>query len=237
MNAAGSRGRSLVIIGTGGLGREALWSLRARPEHADGDRIAGFVTSQSAEHGGRVCDLPVLGDEQWLVGRPDVSAVCAIGDPRARRRLVTELAARGVCFESALDPSLRIGDSVEIGVGSLVGAGAVLTTQVTLGQHAVVGVNAVVSHDCVIEDWATLAPGVILTGGVVVESAAELGAGVSVIPELRIGRGALVGAGSVVVQDVEPNSVVAGNPARVLRRFEGAQVFAPEDRTLRGHTV
>ncbi|KAK3110200.1 hypothetical protein LTR53_015767, partial [Teratosphaeriaceae sp. CCFEE 6253] len=41
----------------------------------------------------------------------------------------------------------------------------------------------------------------------------------------RIGRGAVVGAGSVVTKDVKENTVVAGNPAKVVRRIEpGANV-------------
>jgi virginiamycin A acetyltransferase len=51
-----------------------------------------------------------------------------------------------------------------------------------------------------------------------------------VMPGVRIGDGAIVGAGAVVAKDVLPYSIVAGNPARVVRtRFEGSDV----DRLLR----
>ena len=42
-----------------------------------------------------------------------------------------------------------------------------------------------------------------------------------VLPGVRIGEGAVVGARSVVTQDVPPYTVVAGNPARVVRRLDG----------------
>jgi acetyltransferase-like isoleucine patch superfamily enzyme len=48
------------------------------------------------------------------------------------------------------------------------------------------------------------------------------GGGVTVCPGVTIGRGVTVGAGSVVTRDVEDFVVVAGNPARVIRRLEGA---------------
>jgi len=47
-----------------------------------------------------------------------------------------------------------------------------------------------------------------------------LGGNVVVLPGVRIGRGVTVGAGSVVTKDVEDFHVVAGNPARVIRRVE-----------------
>ena len=46
-----------------------------------------------------------------------------------------------------------------------------------------------------------------------------LAGGVIVLPGITIGDGSTVGAGSVVTHDVEPYTVVAGNPARVIRRL------------------
>jgi acetyltransferase-like isoleucine patch superfamily enzyme len=50
-----------------------------------------------------------------------------------------------------------------------------------------------------------------------VEKGASIGSGATILSQLVIGQNALVGAGSVVTKDVPPHSVVAGNPAKVLR--------------------
>lgn len=50
---------------------------------------------------------------------------------------------------------------------------------------------------------------------------ADVGVNAVVLPGLTIGRGAIVGAGAVVTEDVEPFSIVAGVPARLLRRRDG----------------
>lgn len=48
-----------------------------------------------------------------------------------------------------------------------------------------------------------------------------IGSHVQILPNVRIGHGAVVGAGSVITKDVEPYTIVAGNPARLIRkRFE-----------------
>lgn len=53
-----------------------------------------------------------------------------------------------------------------------------------------------------------------------VKKGASLGSGSTILANLTIGENAIVGAGSVVTKDVPANSIVAGNPARVLRKIE-----------------
>ena len=54
----------------------------------------------------------------------------------------------------------------------------------------------------------------------VIRKGASVGSGATILSNTKIGENAIVGAGSVVTKDVPPNSIVAGNPARVLRYIE-----------------
>jgi acetyltransferase-like isoleucine patch superfamily enzyme len=54
----------------------------------------------------------------------------------------------------------------------------------------------------------------------VVRSGVSIGSGATILSNVTIGENSLVGAGSVVTRDVPPGSVVAGNPARVIRRIK-----------------
>jgi acetyltransferase-like isoleucine patch superfamily enzyme len=54
----------------------------------------------------------------------------------------------------------------------------------------------------------------------VVKKGASIGSGATILSNLSIGENAIVGAGSVVTKDVPANSIVVGNPARVLRYIE-----------------
>ncbi len=58
----------------------------------------------------------------------------------------------------------------------------------------------------------------IETGEVVIEDGADIGIGAIILPNIRLGEGCIVGAGSVVTADVEAYSIVAGIPARLLRK-------------------
>ena len=61
------------------------------------------------------------------------------------------------------------------------------------------------------EDWKVI-PTVVKTG-------ASIGSGATILCNVTIGENAIVGAGSVVTKDVPSNSIVAGNPARILRKI------------------
>lgn len=61
------------------------------------------------------------------------------------------------------------------------------------------------------EDW-TVQP-------IMVEKGASIGSGSTILSNVRIGVNAIIGAGSVVTHDVPPNSIVAGNPAKILRKI------------------
>jgi acetyltransferase-like isoleucine patch superfamily enzyme len=53
-----------------------------------------------------------------------------------------------------------------------------------------------------------------------VKKGASIGSGCTILANITIGENALVGAGSVVTKNVPPNTIVAGNPARILRKIE-----------------
>ena len=53
-----------------------------------------------------------------------------------------------------------------------------------------------------------------------VQKGASIGSGATILAKVTIGEGAIVGAGSVVTKSVPPGSIVAGNPAKVLRKIK-----------------
>ena len=55
---------------------------------------------------------------------------------------------------------------------------------------------------------------------IVIEDKAWIGINSTILPGVRIGYGAIVGAGSVVTKDVPPMTVVAGNPAKFIKKIE-----------------
>lgn len=94
-----------------------------------------------------------------------------------------------------------------VGEGTMIDMGAVLGGRATVGRHCHVGAGAVLAG---VVEPASATP-------VVVEDNVLIGANAVVIEGCRVGHDAVVAAGAVVVEDVAPNTVVAGCPARVIK--------------------
>lgn len=205
----------IVVVGTGGMGREAAAWLH---DAGRGDDLVGFLDGDPARHGTEVAYLPVLGDLDWLDGRGDVEVVVAIGAPARRRAVVNDLDAADIPLATIVHPTASVGPRTILDPGAILCPGVLLTCDVHIGRAAIVNYGTKIGHDGTIGDCAFVAPGAHLAGNVTVGDEADVGIGASVIQGVSIGARAVVGAGAVVIHDVEPDTTVVGVPARSIDR-------------------
>ncbi|WP_433380383.1 acetyltransferase [Actinoplanes sp. CA-142083] len=207
--------KDLVIVGAGGFARET-----AAAAAAAGFRVLGFLDDNPDLHGTVRSGLPILGEVSRVLDMPEAAVVVCVGNPRnytARRKIVERLGLPAHRYATVLHPSVSIGAGCDVGPGSVLLAGTVLTADVEVGSHVAVMPQAVLTHDDRIEDYATIASGVRLGGGAVLETGAYVGAGALVREGVRVGAWSLIGMGSVVLTDVPSEEIWVGSPARKLR--------------------
>lgn len=215
-------GAKIAIIGAGGFAREVLDIFEACHDAGRDDEVLGYVVEAAYGTPGELVNgRPILGDFGWFEPhRAEVAAVCAVGDPALRYRLVRCAQELGVRFCNAIHPTAVVTPRVTLGAGVVIAAGAIFTNQILVGDHVQVNLACTVGHDAVLNDFATLAPGVRVSGNVTLAQGCYVGTGANIIDGIRVGEWSVVGAGSTVHRDVPPNTTVAGVPARVVRRRE-----------------
>lgn len=210
---------NLVIIGSGGDARETLDIVEAGNRAGTSDyKVVGFIVEEKYGKPGRLIgELPILGDFAWFAGRGEqVEAVCAVGSPALRQRLVSRAAQYNIKFANVIHPGAFISPSVQLGTGIIIGPGCIVTNQTRFGDHTHINVACTIAHNNVLEDFVTLSPGVHTGGNVWLQEGCFLGLGAIVIETRQVGKWAVVGAGSVVIRDVPDRVTVAGVPARPL---------------------
>lgn len=126
-----------------------------------------------------------------------------------------------------------IRENNEIGDGFNIWNNSVLSPHNKIGNRVKIHCNCFVESS-LLEDGVFLAPGVVITddlhpvcpkwkecvGGVTVGKNVSIGGNVTLLPGVIIGHNSLVGAGSVVTKNVPSDSVVVGNPAKVIKKME-----------------
>ena len=122
-----------------------------------------------------------------------------------------------------------VGTFVEIQKGAIIGNRCKVSSHsficegVTLEDGVFIGHNVTFTND--LFPRATTPQGELQTQAdwqcipTLVKAGASIGSGATLLCGITIGENAMVGAGSVVIRDVPANTVVAGNPARVIKRI------------------
>lgn len=141
------------------------------------------------------------------------------GWPRVR---ITNRGGRIICENIALFPGVRLecfrGGSIFLGNGTYLNR----NTEIIAAKEVAIGRNCLISWDVLIMDTNQHGLGGQSPAArpVKIGDRVWIGARAVILPGVTIGDGAVIGAAAVVTKDVPPHTVVAGNPARIIRTLE-----------------
>jgi len=206
----------IAIVGAGGFGIEVACLIEDINKKNYQWEIVGFF--DDVKIGETINDYKVLGGINDLKKVDEkMSLAIAIGWPKPRKKIVENILNPKLNFPALIHPSVMMSRFAEIGDGSIICAGSIITVNIKIGKFVIINVDCTIGHEAVIKDYCSLMPSVNVSGEAEVGTGSFLGTNSLVINRKKIGDNSIIGAGAVVIDDVPNNCTAVGNPAKVVK--------------------
>jgi sugar O-acyltransferase (sialic acid O-acetyltransferase NeuD family) len=141
---------------------------------------------------------------------------CGIGDNKIRQQIANEF--KDFMFPNCISSCSTISKSVKIGRGNFVGNYVVLEPDSVIGSHNIINDLALIGHDAKIGNFNIIAAHVCYGPYSSAKDNNLLGLNSTVNPtKLTIGNNNIIGSGTVVVKNVDNDSIIMGVPGKIKR--------------------
>lgn len=200
---------AILVYGGGGHGKALIDLLRVLGIY----RLVGVI-DDNLPTGGDILGVPILGGAEHLPRlhaegvRLAVNAVGGIGRADVRLKVFQRLAGAGFVCPAVVHPTAFVEASAALEPGVQVMPFAYIGSSVQVGFGSLVNTGAIVSHDCKIEALVNLSPGAILAGEVQIGAGSLVGMGANINLRVKIGPGARIGNGAVVKADAPARALI-----------------------------
>ena len=217
--------KKLVILGGSGIGMIAA-SIASDTKSYE---VVGFLNDVVAvgQSIGKFTKFPVIGtseDVRKFLAFPDYYFFVAYVGMQNEEKTYNKVKSLEIPQDRLADlihPTAHVPKGFcSIGKGCLLAPLAQLSTDTFLSDNCIVLPNAFVGHDSFLDEFSHIATNGVIGSNVRIGKAVHIGSNATIREYVRIGDFSLVGAGSVVLNNVDSNSIVVGNPAKLLRKKE-----------------
>lgn len=211
--------KKILIIGCGGHAKSVCDSLLGNLEY----QVVGFIDREE--------NLRFSYNEISCIGTDDdlsflyqngihyaALGIGYLGEGTIREDIVHKLENIGFQMPAVIDASAVIAKSVSIGKGVFIGKGAVINANAKVGKYCIINSGTIVEHDASIKEWSHIAVRASVCGEAQIGSRCFVGAGAIVAQTICVADNAIIGAGAVVIQNVLPNTVSVGIPAKTIKK-------------------
>lgn len=213
------------VFGGAGFAKEVDWLIERIKNSGGNDySVDYFVVSDSDSSVGLLLNNHlIISDSQYLAeynNKQTHHCFIAVGNPTLRRKIVEKISNQYTVFPNLIDPTVQMdtrAGKIELGVGNVLCAGNILTTDIRMGDFVHLNLNCTVGHDARLGDFCTISPSVSLSGWVDVQAGSFIGTGAVLIERMSVASGSVVGAGAVVSKSITEPGTYVGVPAKRIK--------------------
>lgn len=207
-----------VIIGAGTYGEVYLAYLQEA-----GINIVGFLDDNPKYIGQSVRGVPILGGITRLNDLKSTEGVeavyCPLGNNKLRVKFLSMAHELGYETPNYIHPSVLISPNVTIGNGVYILLGTTIMPHTIIKDYVMISMGVHLAHHNVLEEGVFLSTGCNFGASIHAHKYAYCGISSTIMTGIHeLGEDCLIGAGAVVIKDVPDNAVMAGVPAKVLRK-------------------
>jgi acetyltransferase EpsM len=212
---------SFVLIGFGSQGRITLEILED-----NGNKVIGFLDDKKSKNK-IILGKKFMGNSEKArtLSKMNHKIIICIGNNIVREKIFKSINISRENYGNAIHKSSVILGSASLGFGNMIFAHTYIGSNAIIGDHVIINNGSIVEHDCSIGNYATLGPGCCMAGRVKIEEGAFISTGATIAPRINIGAKSIIGAGAVVVKDIPPGVLAYGNPAKIIRAIDPAEMW------------
>lgn len=209
--------KNIIIIGAGGVGREVSLIIEKINKLKATWNLIGFIDDNINSWNKIINGYQIIGGMDLLETLPlDTYVVIAIANYNLKKKIVNKINNK-FKFATIIHPKVYIHNYMNIGEGTIIYEGVILTANIEVGKHVIISPKCGIGHDSIIKDYVSLLWNVNISGNDIIEEGVMMGSGSTVIQGKKIGKASIVGAGAVVIKDVDIYSTVVGVPAKIIK--------------------
>lgn len=211
--------KNIILYGGSNFSDEIVELIRDINKANNEWNIIGFLDDDLDSKGKVKNGITIIGGKEWFDSNDyeDSYFVCCIGNPKVKKNIVNYLNSKKVKFATLVHPNALISATSEVGIGTLICAGNIITTNVKIGEHVIVNLACTIGHCSQIGNFSTINPGANISGDVVIEEGVLIGTNATILEKKKIGNFSIIGAQTLVNKDVPGNVTAVGVPAKVIK--------------------
>ena len=208
---------SIVLVGGGGHCASVIDVIEQEGKFV----IAGIIDRQNI--GKKVLGYTIIASDSDLdtIAKEHKNFLITVGhieSNEARTRFFDQLKKLGAAFPAIVSPHAYVSKHASVGEGTVVMHNAFVNANAKIGRNTIINTAAIIEHDATVGDHCHISTAAVVNGGCIIGDHTFIGSNAMIKQYLSVGDHVVVGAGSVILNNLEPNGLYAGNPAALKRK-------------------